>query len=610
MAPISPYFKAQTADAALSTAQNQVLDIANNQAIATEQFGFEIVKEAADKLLNNLTDAMYWKEFFLDALVWFLKDVLIRQMLNDLLTWINNGFQGSPMFMQNFGGFMGDVADQAAGEFIRGMGLGFVCSPFQLDVQIALDLLYRQGRNQGTQCTLTGIVDNIDGFLSGGDFTQGGWKGWFELTMKPSNDPMGAYLEGEALARIAVRNAAGEQITLLNWGNGFLSSVLCKNPGADGSDGVTQKGSASSQNDCWIETPGKVIEGATTFNIGASGPLVLIEADEFNEIVSAALVQLAKMALGGIMGSDGRSGLASYDQSALLNNGITPPVPPSSLEDSVDDADLLIEKYEALIADVERAIASYDRFIAELQAVFDAENTGANTEWDLQFSSSIPGCSELFALQTSGPSVSTDSNSIDLVYNTFAEEDAARNTLTGVVSRLESDVNTSNSTRSRSQQVVDEAAQISNDPVSGLSTDQINDAWSITDIGRDYLDPYNSNDPLSQPISEEILVAFDAKTYPKVQGLIWEFTTTVQEYGRECIANIKNRCENNDGNSNDEVERYINDPDNNDADDNPASRSEARQAVWEADGCYAITNNEITVPSVQGIEFAPSPPTP
>ncbi|MES2006571.1 MAG: hypothetical protein V4436_00515, partial [Patescibacteria group bacterium] len=73
-----------------------------------------------------------------DCLTRVIAKIAIQSITQSIVEWINSGFSGQPSFVQNYEEFFTDVADRAAGEFIEGSGLAFLCSPFQLQVKIAI----------------------------------------------------------------------------------------------------------------------------------------------------------------------------------------------------------------------------------------------------------------------------------------------------------------------------------------------------------------------------------------------------------------------------------------------------------------------------------------
>jgi hypothetical protein len=254
------------------------------------------------------TASLLAKENILDGIGWAIAKQMVSSMTQSLINWINSGFQGSPAFITDLNGFLLDALDTAAGEYIKSLGgIGeFICSPFRLDVQAALSINYQQARSgmpsgaTAPMCKLSDITQNIEGFLNGiGD---NGWEDWLEVTSNPQNTPYGSYLEAEAKLNIRLKNEAGQEIEIANWGHGFLSKRVC--------EAVEGKPSGKGAN-CKITTPGQVISEALTFQL-STGPRSLIEADEINEIIGALINQLTLQAMQGINGLLGLGGNDAY----------------------------------------------------------------------------------------------------------------------------------------------------------------------------------------------------------------------------------------------------------------------------------------------------------
>ncbi len=254
------------------------------------------ITAGASSIIAGNSVSIFGKEFVLDGILYAIGRTILKSMVASIVQWINSGFEGSPAFVTDLKGFLLQVADEAAGEFIYGTDLDILCSPFQLDIRIALALQYETTKDFGkARCTLSGVIDNVDNFLNG-DFGDGGWQGWFELTANPQNTPAGAYLAAEAELGARIVNAEGRELKLLDFGDGFFSTTICE----------AVHGEDTSQENCFISTPGKVIEEALTFNLSI-GQRSLINADEINEIISALFAQLAQKAITGAKGLLGLS---------------------------------------------------------------------------------------------------------------------------------------------------------------------------------------------------------------------------------------------------------------------------------------------------------------
>lgn len=270
------------------------------------------------------------KDTVLDGIGWAVAKQIVSSMIRSLINWVNSGFQGSPAFVQDLQEHLLGIVDQAAGQFIQSLGgIGeFICSPFRLDVQAALSVNYakaRSGMPSGPtegMCTLSGIGSNIENFLSG---TVESMDQWLQVTSNPQNTPLGAYLNAEVKMNAAIRNAAGKEMQLLNFNDGFLSRKIC-----EGINGQASGGGGS----CRITTPGRVIADQLNKALGA-GQDALIEADEINELIGALLNQLTMQALQGINGLLGLGGNSSYtDPSIAAGAG-------SYLDAMVREADIM-----------------------------------------------------------------------------------------------------------------------------------------------------------------------------------------------------------------------------------------------------------------------------
>lgn len=229
------------------------------------------------------------KEFGLDTIAWKIGNIVLKEMIRSTTKWVNSGFKGSPAFVTDLEGFLLDIADKVAGNFIWGSGLQFLCSPFKLNIQLALDAQYRGARSAGyvAQCRLSTIIKNVDQFLAG-DFMQGGWGGWHSLTLNEENNPYGAMMVAQAGIGLNINNKKGERIKMLDFGKGFKGVEECWDDELGGQR-------------CSMVTPGTAIESQLNLALGLPMQRLAV-ADELNELIDALFSQLAKEALGGIGG--------------------------------------------------------------------------------------------------------------------------------------------------------------------------------------------------------------------------------------------------------------------------------------------------------------------
>lgn len=326
----------------------------------------------SDKVTNINTEVIKTKECVLDGLAIALVEGMISALTQNIVDWINSGFEGSPAFVTDFRGFLGDIADQTALDFLEGTDLEFLCSPFQLEVRLAL-AVQRQPFQERIRCSLGEVTDNVEGFLSG-DFSQGGWPAWFRLYTDIQNTPYGAYSLASAQLNAEIAARQNEEVKLLEFGSGFFSKKRCK-PGSERRAKTYVEGyeeeavSTPACTEYEIVTPGQQINEQLNNALG-TGQRKLELADEFDEVINALLAQLAQQALSSL---DGIRGLSSRSSSSAgtVRNANGEEVPASYLEVLVNETtDNSIDlAQDALITDIEAAIDSeeaYQDVVSEL----------------------------------------------------------------------------------------------------------------------------------------------------------------------------------------------------------------------------------------------------
>ncbi len=230
------------------------------------------------------------KEILLDGVVFGLINTLIDQLGNEVVNWINSGFEDTPMFVQDPGGFMLNAADQASGRLIAEMGLeNFICDPFMLpSLQLALNLNF--GVNTGRwqrdyYCTFSRAKNIHSETFMRGDFAGGGgWDAWVDMSVRNQN-VIGASGAAGLMMDRRIATILGIEQDKLNWNKGFFSATNIEG---------------------YIKTPGTVIENKLNDTFDSSSRRIEV-ADEISEIIGA-LINLAMKSL--------MTGLASNSSSA------------------------------------------------------------------------------------------------------------------------------------------------------------------------------------------------------------------------------------------------------------------------------------------------------
>src|SRR3989344_5392065 len=214
---------------------------------------------------------------------------MVNSMVQSTVKWAQTGFEGNPAYATNPKQYFTDIADNVAGKFIGGTDLGFLCSPFQAKIRLTLQKQYTQPSQ--FQCTLTGVVGNINAFYS--DFSQGGWDGWYSMTQNNANNPYGAFIDAQVELDRRIADAVGLENKKLDWSQGFLSWSDCLIP-----DPMTGE---CMLRDPEVKTPGSIIKGQLD-KVLSSGFEQIMSAKQIDELVGAFATGLLTRY---VFGSDG-----------------------------------------------------------------------------------------------------------------------------------------------------------------------------------------------------------------------------------------------------------------------------------------------------------------
>ncbi len=281
---------------------------------------FDLVAHQNTTVSASQDRSDFMKDCIEHGLALAIGKMMLSMMTDEIVTWINSGFEGKPAFVTDPKQFLVNIGDQVAGEFIAGSGLAFLCSPFKLQVQIQLALDYSSGgAGRRKLCSLSDIINNVEGAFT--DFSQQNWEDWFQISQNESNNPYGSYLKGSSDMGVEIAGARNLELLKLNWSGGFLSWSECTGEdfygeysynqyGGGGSYTVSgESGSFSSArapgDKCTIQTPGRVIANQLDNQLGIPAQQLGL-ADDLDKIFNALANQVFKAVIssaGGLLGS-------------------------------------------------------------------------------------------------------------------------------------------------------------------------------------------------------------------------------------------------------------------------------------------------------------------
>lgn len=257
---------------------------------STHQDKTETVKQASSGYTVPYTNTLIGVSW--DGVAWCIANTLIEYVADSTIKWANSGFNGSPSFISNTDNFFENIADTEAGNFVNSIAKDVtsgginLCSNFKVSISVGLSNYYSKSTYSKTSsCSLTKIVSNVDSFMNG-NFSEGGWTGWFSMTQSASNNKIGATIlaTDELYARVSAKNNTAKLEIGLN--NGFLNYKKCTEPGNEKS--------------CKTVTPGTVIQSSLEKSLNLPKDRLVL-AQKFDQVIESVVNNLIKVALNEVL---------------------------------------------------------------------------------------------------------------------------------------------------------------------------------------------------------------------------------------------------------------------------------------------------------------------
>jgi hypothetical protein len=264
----------------------------------------------------------------------------LTSMTRYTMNWINSGFNGDPLYVQDVNSFMNSLTDeivQKESDFFKNADKGKY--PFGRDFARS-SIAARQTEknfNASLQQDLTDYLDPESTVLDfSNDFSVGGWDGWLALTTHPQNNPLGfTMLNANHLAE--EQNKTIQQTTdQINRDQGYLDQKKCvlwqvysqdaqPQYNDDGSEETTTKPGKLDKCLKWATTlPGSNIKEKTDTYLNTSErqlELVKTMDDALNALFASLLNRYSTQGLPGLS-TPGANSFVSGGQGGPGSNGI------------------------------------------------------------------------------------------------------------------------------------------------------------------------------------------------------------------------------------------------------------------------------------------------
>src|SRR3989344_506674 len=184
----------------------------------TTQTGLKF-KDLAKEILQNILQSIAKR--------------LLSQMTKSTLNWINSGFHGAPLFVENPKSFFTDIVKYEVKGFVDQIGYDSLGFPFGRAMALNTIYTYRRTFSDNAQYSL-GRVTNDPAYLNNyrNNFSAGGWEGFLLNTQYPQNNSIGFRMLAteEISKRINVNDiqtGIGQVQDTLQKGLGYLSPQTC-----------------------------------------------------------------------------------------------------------------------------------------------------------------------------------------------------------------------------------------------------------------------------------------------------------------------------------------------------------------------------------------------
>jgi len=181
---------------------------------------------------NTITTVKTWAQKLLEQLLMTLAKRVLAALTQSTINWINSGFHGSPLFLENPDSFFKDIAKSEVKSLVDMIGYDTFRFPFGQNVALGIIDSYKRQLADNAQYTLSKVINDPDLLVRyRNDFNVGGWNGFLVNTQYPQNNYLG--FQGIIQQNLASRlegtlQAPAQKVqSLLQQGMGFLSPQNC-----------------------------------------------------------------------------------------------------------------------------------------------------------------------------------------------------------------------------------------------------------------------------------------------------------------------------------------------------------------------------------------------
>ncbi len=184
-----------------------------------------------------VTDTRHWILKLGEQILKMIAKRILAQITQATVNWINSGFHGSPLFLENPESFFRDISKSVVKSLVDMIGYDDFRFPFGKQTALNVIASYKSQLSTNLQYSMSNVLNNQDSIKFRTDFNYGGWNGFLINTQYPQNNYLGfEMLVGESLGSqlAGTLQAPAEKVrSLLQQGMGFLSPETCADNGGN-----------------------------------------------------------------------------------------------------------------------------------------------------------------------------------------------------------------------------------------------------------------------------------------------------------------------------------------------------------------------------------------
>jgi hypothetical protein len=195
-----------------------------------------------------------WLEKLKEQILMAIAKKALAEMTKSTINWINSGFHGAPLFLENPQSFFKDIAKYEVRTVVDQFGYDSLKYPFGKSFALNVINSYKRQLSDNTAYTLSKVMTQEEAYNFRVNFNYGGWNGFLINTQYPQNNYLGFQMTASDYLAKQIQGTANTAVnevkSTLQQGMGFLSPQKCTTNSAY-NNGTNEFNQPSFNQDAW-----------------------------------------------------------------------------------------------------------------------------------------------------------------------------------------------------------------------------------------------------------------------------------------------------------------------------------------------------------------------